>query len=108
MKNKIWNAILKILLPTLGFLIAIVIILGISISSVSQFLEQRPISAYQSGAKFFNIQSYHDATKKFKTAIFLDKYIVFWNDNSQLPIYYRELGRSLMKESDYSVKNNRQ
>lgn len=74
-------------------------------TSVGQFLEQRPISAYQWGEKFFNIQSYHDATKNFKKAIFLDKYIVFWNDNSQLPIYYRELGRSLMNESDYSGMN---
>ena len=75
-------------------------------ASVSRLLEQRPISADQWGAKYFNIQHYHDATKNFKKAIFLEKYLVFWNDNSQLPIYYRDLGRSLMNEADYIGMNN--
>ena len=73
--------------------------------SVGQFLEKQPVSSYQLGEKYFNIQAYNDATKSFKKAVFLDKYVVFWNDNSQLPIYYRELGRSLMNESDYEGMN---
>lgn len=39
---------------------------------------------------YYDIQNYTEAEKKFKTALFLEKYIIFW-DNKNLPICYTNL-----------------
>ncbi len=37
---------------------------------------------------YYNIQDYKEAEKYFKTALFLEKYIIFWDNHEKLPLCY--------------------
>ncbi len=54
------------------------------------------------GESFGNIKKTKECVSNYKIAIFLDKYIVIWNDNKGIPQYYSGIAQSYSDSEDFS------
>lgn len=62
-------------------------------------LENMPVFSNDMGIKYMKIGKYAEAADQFESAVWSEKYIVFWNDDTELPNYYQNLGKAYMNLS---------
>lgn len=53
------------------------------------------------GYNYYLAEDYEDAKESLDVALFMEKYIVFWNGNKELPIIYRNQALTLSGEKNY-------
>lgn len=95
--------ILRKLAYALIFIVLIAVILfpawffgGKAILSFKPSIEEMPVSANRMGNYFFSMKQFDEALDQYKSAVWQEKYLVLWNDNADLPVYYNNLGRAYM------------
>lgn len=57
------------------------------------------------GDSFSSLGQSDDAIRNFKFAVFIDKYIVLWNDNKNIPQYYCRIGKAYANADDLTHAN---
>lgn len=79
------------------------ILFGVSITffQLQTVLKSHMDNSYRLGQGYFEMANYQMAEKSYRSAIFFERYLVLTDDNSNLPIYYRELARAVMNEYRY-------
>ena len=97
--------VLKYLAVVVVFVFPVLFLFNGLASEFIKALEEIPVSSdsfgrenYQMGEHLgeFDSTSYRQAVDNFKQAVWQEKYLVFWNDNKNLPVYYENLGKAYM------------
>ena len=57
------------------------------------------------GDSFSSLEQSDDAIRNYKFAVFIDKYIVLWNDNKNIPQYYCKIGKAYAYADDLAHAN---
>lgn len=65
------------------------------------FMERQLNSEIFYGDSYLDLQNCDDAVSSYKKALFIDKYLVFWNDNSRMPVYYDGIGQAYSSADKY-------
>jgi len=105
--NRVVSAL--IVITVAGMIFMPVWVLGgkSSIYRAIESLEDMPVSSNTAGMQFMSLagadpDQYSKAASEFESAVWFEKYIVFWNDNKNLPQYHENAGRAFMQARRYT------
>lgn len=65
------------------------------------FMERQLNNEIFYGNSYLDMQKCDDAVSWYKKAIFVDKYLVIWNDNTGIPVYYDGIGQAYSSADKY-------
>ena len=87
--NKIKTAIAALMVLVVVIISYFIIVYGMLRKTMEESIER---DLYYGLSEYYNNNNFESAEKYFKRALFCEKYIVFWDDNLNLPICYQCMG----------------